>query len=265
MCGNPNRAANENAQKQHVYRLWDRYHKGMINHSKQKLKGITHQLQKQNIFEGLAGKYGSMSRAQTRYNTIQRAVRGKADEIATKMMANSEYGKAVASNRTGKSIDRFRVLEAALEGKQMAKLSAALTDARDKMKTGMQMDHLKAKNAQLNSWVSQGAFTYTNPIAPAAPTMASGGGFGQVLSLVGTGLSIFGVSDSRLKRDIKKIGKSIDGHNIYKFKYLDEENQYIGVMAEEVYAKNPDAVGRMDNGYLGVDYSKIDVEFREVA
>jgi len=36
-------------------------------------------------------------------------------------------------------------------------------------------------------------------------------------------------------------------------------------MAEEVYAKNPDAVGRMDNGYLGVDYSKIDVEFREVA
>ena len=71
-------------------------------------------------------------------------------------------------------------------------------------------------------------------------------------------------SDERLKRDVTKIGQSIDGHNIYKFKYLDEDNEYIGVMAEEVYKKNPKAVGRMDNGYLGVDYNQIDVEFREV-
>jgi len=73
------------------------------------------------------------------------------------------------------------------------------------------------------------------------------------------------MSDSRLKKDIKKIGESIDGHNIYKFKYLDEENEYIGVMAEEVYAKKPEAVGRMPNGYFGVDYNQIDVEFREAA
>ena len=35
-------------------------------------------------------------------------------------------------------------------------------------------------------------------------------------------------------------------------------------MADEVFKKNPKAVYRMDNGYMGVDYSKIDVEFKEV-
>ena len=89
--------------------------------------------------------------------------------------------------------------------------------------------------------------------------------FGDVMGMVGTIAGIAALSDSRLKKDVKKIGQSIQGHNIYKFKYLDEDNEYIGVMAEEVYKKNPKAVGRMDNGYLGVDYNQIDVEFRRAA
>ena len=87
--------------------------------------------------------------------------------------------------------------------------------------------------------------------------------FGDLLNF---GLCVAGVirSDSRLKEDIKKIGTSIDGHNIYKFKYLDSSEYYTGVMAEEVLAKKPEAVSRLDNGYWGVDYSQIDVEMREV-
>ena len=72
-------------------------------------------------------------------------------------------------------------------------------------------------------------------------------------------------SDIRLKEDIKKIGQSIDGHNIYKFKYLDEDREFIGVMAQEVLAKNPEAVVRLSNGYYGVYYDMIDVDFKEVA
>tara|TARA_Y100000401_G_C8135859_1_gene132444 strand:- start:194 stop:508 length:315 start_codon:yes stop_codon:yes gene_type:complete len=72
-------------------------------------------------------------------------------------------------------------------------------------------------------------------------------------------------SDIRLKEDIKKIGQSIDGHNIYKFKYLDEDREFIGVMAQEVLAKNPEAVVRLNNGYYGVYYDMIDVDFKEVA
>jgi hypothetical protein len=71
-------------------------------------------------------------------------------------------------------------------------------------------------------------------------------------------------SDIRLKEDIKKIGQSIDGHNIYKFKYLDEDREFIGVMAQEVMKTHPDAVVKPYNGYYAVCYDMIDVDFKEV-
>ena len=90
--------------------------------------------------------------------------------------------------------------------------------------------------------------------------------FGAVQGVVGiaSGFGWIGNSDRRLKTDIKKIGTSIKGYNIYRYKYLDQPEEYIGAMADEVLKKNPKAVYRMDNGFLGVDYSQIDVEFREV-
>ena len=78
-------------------------------------------------------------------------------------------------------------------------------------------------------------------------------------------MSFFPGSDIRLKEDIKKIGQSIDGHNIYKFKYLDDDREFIGVMAQEVMKTHPDAVIKLNSGYYGVDYSQLDVEFKEVA
>ena len=95
--------------------------------------------------------------------------------------------------------------------------------------------------------------------------------FSDILGTVGTVVGIASgmgwggfTSDRRLKKDIKKIGTSIKGYNIYRYKYLDQSEEYIGAMADEVFKKNPEAVYRMDNGYMGVDYSKIDVEFKEV-
>ena len=83
---------------------------------------------------------------------------------------------------------------------------------------------------------------------------------------VATGVkSFFPSSDIRLKEDIKKIGQSIDGHNIYKFKYLDDDREFIGVMAQEVIKTHPNAVIKLNSGYYGVDYSQLDVDFKEVA
>ena len=93
--------------------------------------------------------------------------------------------------------------------------------------------------------------------------------FGDILGGIGSMVGVasgFGwlPSDRRLKTDIKNIGTSLKGYNIYRYKYLDQPEEYIGAMADEVLKKNPKAVYRMDNGFLGVDYSQIDVEFREV-
>ena len=68
------------------------------------------------------------------------------------------------------------------------------------------------------------------------------------------------VSDVQLKKDIKLVGKSPSGLNVYNFKYIGEDETYQGVMAQEV----PWAASVAENGYLQVDYSKVDVDFKKV-
>jgi len=67
-------------------------------------------------------------------------------------------------------------------------------------------------------------------------------------------------SDSRLKEDIRFVGKSPAGINTYSFKYKQLPGRYLGVMAQEV----PWARHMTDTGYYAVDYSKVDVEFRRL-
>ena len=81
--------------------------------------------------------------------------------------------------------------------------------------------------------------------------------FGQV---AGAGLAAYQLSDIRMKEDIKLVGKSPMGINIYNFKYLDDNKTYQGVMAHQV----PQASSVNADGYLMVDYSKLDVDFKEV-
>lgn len=64
-------------------------------------------------------------------------------------------------------------------------------------------------------------------------------------------------SDRRLKKDIKEIGETHDGLPIYSFKYKGgDDQQRIGVMADEAREKHPDAVQRV-GGVDAVDYEKI--------
>lgn len=75
------------------------------------------------------------------------------------------------------------------------------------------------------------------------------------------GVLAFALSDRRAKQDIKKVGVSPSGINIYTFKYKNNDEVYRGVMADEV----PWATSIAPNGYKLVDYNKIDVNFERVA
>jgi hypothetical protein len=81
--------------------------------------------------------------------------------------------------------------------------------------------------------------------------------FGQ---MAGAGLAAYQMSDIRMKEDIKLVGKSPMGINIYNFKYLGDDKKYQGVIAHQV----PQASSVNADGYLMVDYSKLDVDFKEV-
>ena len=74
-------------------------------------------------------------------------------------------------------------------------------------------------------------------------------------------------SDVKVKENIKYIGSSPQGHNIWEFNYIGDSKRYRGAMAQEVAKINPMAVGITEDSagkYLTVDYSKIDVDMVEV-
>lgn len=69
-------------------------------------------------------------------------------------------------------------------------------------------------------------------------------------------------SDRRMKANIRKIRKSKQGHNIYRFNYAGATTEFEGVMADEVQRIKPEAVYDGGDGYLRVNYNLIDVSFR---
>lgn len=71
-------------------------------------------------------------------------------------------------------------------------------------------------------------------------------------------------SDRRLKKNIKLIGKSNSGINIYLFEYINKllgEGIFQGVMSDEIPIH---AVVKHSSGYDWVDYSLLDVEFKSL-
>ena len=90
---------------------------------------------------------------------------------------------------------------------------------------------------------------------------------GGIANTAGAVLPALIASDAELKENIKKVDISPSGLNIYEWNYIGEStsNRYRGVIAQDLLAKQRhDAVVEMDNGYYGVDYSKVDVPFTRV-
>lgn len=67
-------------------------------------------------------------------------------------------------------------------------------------------------------------------------------------------------SDERLKHDAKRIGETDDGLPIYSYKYNGDDRTQIGLMAQDVEKKKPEAVGLAPASdghmYKTVDYAK---------
>jgi hypothetical protein len=83
-----------------------------------------------------------------------------------------------------------------------------------------------------------------------------GGGIEAAAGLAG--------SDRKLKKNIKLIGYSPSGLRIYAFEYINKAFGYgfwQGVMSDEIPQK---AVIKHKDGYDRVDYSKLDVEFKQI-
>lgn len=79
----------------------------------------------------------------------------------------------------------------------------------------------------------------------------------QLGGLFSAGASLIPLlSDRRMKTDIKAVGRLDNGLTVYLYRYIGEETFQIGLMADDVAEKHPEAVERGRDGYDRVFYKK---------
>lgn len=79
----------------------------------------------------------------------------------------------------------------------------------------------------------------------------------QMEAITGLGGAAFGMSDRRLKKNVKKRGRHPNGLQIYSFSYIWDSIKRFGFMADEVKKVFPSAVSRHSSGYDMVDYGEL--------
>ena len=76
-------------------------------------------------------------------------------------------------------------------------------------------------------------------------------------NLISTGALMFMMSDRRLKRKVRRIGRLPSGISVYRYKFKGGKAWHTGVMAQEVARVLPHAVMRGTDGYLRVNYTEV--------
>ena len=206
------------------------------------------------------------ARSRSDFDAFALSEQGKG--MLDKENAARKYFQQAAVNEGGRS-KNFRGSQksayfaklAEVDRKQYALATVGEAKAETKIQRGLQ-EQLRTNRTNLGFDPQFGPPTMLPPKDRAGQFMNSLS-FG--MNVASGFMTMFPGSDIRLKENIKKIGTSIDGHNIYKFKYLDQDREFIGVMAQEVMKTHPDAVVKLSTGYYGVDYSQLDVDFKEVS
>ena len=202
------------------------------------------------------------SRSRSDFDAFALSEQGKG--MLDKENAARKYFQQAAVNEGGRSRNfkgsqksAYFAKLAEVDRKQYALATVGEAKAETKIQRGLQ-EQLRTNRTNLGFDPQFGPATMLPPKDRA----------GQFMNTVSFGMSVispFIGSDIRIKDNIQKIGKSIDGYNIYKFRYNNSTQEYIGVMAQEVQRKKPEAVAKLNDDTYVVDYSQIDVEFREVA
>lgn len=84
------------------------------------------------------------------------------------------------------------------------------------------------------------------------------GGLGKVGGWSGMASTLlpFAFSDERLKENIKTVGATFDGQKVYSYNYKGDPTPRMGLMAQEVAMRKPEAVGVHPSGFLMVNYDK---------
>ena len=130
---------------------------------------------------------------------------------------------------------------------------AALNAAQSQMAAGQiqQQTDQAGKTAMYNQFLQQQGFPYQQAQFLANIAMGTGALSGSTT----TTQQPSGWSDRRLKENIRKVGETYDGQDIYAYNLKGEKRTQLGLMAQDVEKHTPEAVG-LSRGYKTLDYKK---------
>ena len=177
---------------------------------------------------------------------VQQAQMTEAQRIQQAEVLGEEF---VYGERERRKTEQLNRLQAQITGQQQV-ATTARQNAANIMASGISAS-TQILASGIQGGMNSGGFT---PQVTPANTLTTQGGIPGVKFL----------SDIRLKKNIKLIGKSNSGLKIYSFEYIDKKygsHTYQGVMSNEV---PKEAVIKGNDGYDLVDYSKLDVQFKRI-
>ena len=146
---------------------------------------------------------------------------------------------------------------AALAGLGTNAQQAGLAGAQAQLQAGQvqQQTQQAGLQALYNQFQQQQGYPFQVAQYLAGIAEGTGGLSGNQTTQTTTGGGGFFSSDKRLKENIEKVGKTNDGQPIYRYNYKGDPNTQMGLLAQDVEKKHPEAVG-LAGGYKTVNYKK---------
>jgi len=252
VCADPNAGARAAARERHKEKVF--------NYASNSLKYFNTEADVGRKLKFIQGTGRSRQQSDIREAVLNRRSAGlTAKEKLNKAYASSQYVNEGGGSRTAGRNQVLALMQ------QEGKIDAGISNF-----AGRGQGILLEKQRRLESGLIAGQRkrAAVTPEFGAPVTMPGRDTGAMFMGALSTGLSIaslFVGSDIRMKEDIEQVGVSPDGHKIYEFRYIGKPTRYRGVMAQEVAKIDPMAVGIRQDGYLGVNYGKIDVDMEVIS
>ena len=178
-------------------------------------------------------------------------------------LLNTGYNTALSTAQQQQGVDlsaqQANLARLSAAGQQIAGLgtgaqTAGLTGAQAQLAAGQtqQQTSQAGLTALYNQFLQQQGYPFQ--VTQFLANIAEGTGALSGSTTTTTQPSPF-FSDARLKDNIEPIGKTFDGENIVKFSYKGSPQKHIGLLAQDVEKRHPEAVG-LAGGYKTVDYDE---------
>ena len=221
-----------------------------------------------------AGRYGGGAWRDTSLRAVDSLNRAQADAAAK---ASSGAYRAERSNQLSAlglapqlaAQDYIDIEAMGRAGRGWDQYNQSLIDAdigRYNYDASKDWNYINRYLASLNAGYPGGESSGT--VRGSAMPSASGESVGSILGGVGSilgSLTPFFLSDRRAKEDIEPVGELNDGQTVYSYRYKGDPRTQIGLLAQEVERRHPDAVARHPTGMRMVDYRRATRAARSVA